>query len=78
MATRPKPFNWNGEFSDAAEWSKCYIKFLNNRMNIFLISIFFYLSANAEDNVTALMKLPRNFDKKWNLFLKGIFCCAKG
>lgn len=33
-------------------------------MNMILISIFFDLSANAEDSVTALMKLPRNFDKK--------------
>lgn len=32
------------------------------------ISIFLDLSANAEYSVTALMKLPHNFDKKWSLF----------
>lgn len=33
------------------------------------ISIFLDLSANAEYSVTALMKLPHNFDKKWSLFV---------
>lgn len=33
------------------------------------ISVFLDLGANAEYSVTALMKLPHNFDKKWSLFV---------